>query len=182
MAAHEGLADADELEETKGLDDDDGGGDGVHVALLKLVSKDGQQFMIERQSAMISYLVKTALESDPSAAEVHIPGVEGPILAKIVEYMQQHKGVEPPIIPSPLRSKFMKEVVTDPWDAAFVDQICEHRQHIYDLILAANYMSITPLVHLSCAKVASLIKGQAVENVIPLLSTGPRGSVNEEKQ
>lgn len=34
-----------------------------------------------------------------------MPGVKADILAKVVEFMQHHKGVEPPILEKPLRSK-----------------------------------------------------------------------------
>lgn len=73
--------------------------------------------------------------------------------------MKYHKGEEPPIIPQPLRSKEMKLVCSDENDAAYIDKIAEKKQELYDLILAANYMDIKSLLHLGCAKVASLIKG-----------------------
>ena len=53
----------------------------------------------------------------------------------------------------------MKDVCKDPFDADFIDRIGDNRQALYDLILAANYMDIKALLHLGCAKVASLIKG-----------------------
>lgn len=97
--------------------------------------------------------------------------------------MKHHNGIEPPIVDKPLRSKIMKDVCKDAWDgtssivlllfwlffvhlfmitlsaATFIDSIGEDRQKLYDLILAANYLDIKVLLHLGCAKVASLIKG-----------------------
>jgi hypothetical protein len=55
----------------------------------------------------------------------------------------------------------MKEVVRDEWDAIYIDKIGDNRQQLYDVILAANYMDVKSLLHLGCAKVASLIKGQS---------------------
>ncbi len=86
--------------------------------------------------------------------------------------MEHHQGVEPPIIPKPLRSKEMKQVVTDEWDAKFIDKIGENRKALYDVILAANYMDIKSLLHLGCAKVASLIKGQPLEKIKEILTKG----------
>lgn len=125
--------------------------------------------------AQISTLIKTAVESDDGAAEVAIPGVNGDILDLIVTYMKHHKGTEPPIIDKPLRSKVMKEVCKDPFDATFIDEIGENRQQLYDLILAANYMDVKSLLHLGCAKVASLIKGQPVEKIKDILAQGSKG-------
>lgn len=96
------------------------------------------------------------------------------ILAEIVAYMTHHRGVEPPIVEKPLRSKVMKDVCKDPFDADFIDRIGDNRQALYDLILAANYMDIKSLLHLGCAKVASLIKGQPLEKIKDILSTGTK--------
>ncbi len=143
---------------------------------LKLVAKDKKAFNIkEKKWAFISTLVKTSLENDEAATEVPIPGCTGPILELIVEYLDHHKGVEPPIIEKPLRSKVLKglsscfdskvlifchgiDVCSDKWDAQYIDAIGDNRQNLYDLILAANYCDIKSLLHLSCAKVFSSAK------------------------
>jgi S-phase kinase-associated protein 1 len=153
-----------------GLDDEDGGD-------LKLCSKPGensQDLKIAKKNAFVSVLVKTSIENDQTATEVPLPGVEGPILVLVVAYMNHHKGVEPPIIEKPLRSKIMREVCKDSWDAQYIDDIGVDRQKLYDLILAANYMDIKSLLHLGCAKVASLIKGQPLEKIKDILSTGSK--------
>jgi len=141
---------------------------------LKLVSKDKKEFEVERKHAFVSTLVKTSLDTDAAATEVPIPGVSSAILAEVITYMNHHKGVEPPIVEKPLRSKVMKDVCKDPFDADFIDRIGENRQALYDLILAANYMDIKSLLHLGCAKVASLIKGQPLEKIKDILSTGAK--------
>jgi S-phase kinase-associated protein 1 len=139
---------------------------------LKLVSKDKKEFDVERKYSFVSTLVKTSLDTDPTATEVPIPGVSSAILAEVINYMNHHKGVEPPIVEKPLRSKVMKDVCKDPFDAEFIDRIGDNRQALYDLILAANYMDIKSLLHLGCAKVASLIKGQPLEKIKEILSVG----------
>jgi len=135
---------------------------------------------VEKKWAQVSTLVKTTLEQDTAATEVPIPGVTSPILQKVIEYMTHHKGTEPPIIPKPLRSKEMKQVCSDPWDAQYIDKIGDTRQDLYDLILAANYMDIKSLLHLGCAKVASLIKGQPLEKIKDILAKGTKGEKTED--
>ena len=115
------------------------------------------------------------VESEDGANEVAIPAVEGDILELILRYMKYHKGTEPPIIDKPLRSKVMKEVCKTAFDAEYIEEIGENRQQLYDLILAANYMDVKSLLHLGCAKVASLIKGQPVEKVKDILAQGSKG-------
>lgn len=164
-------------EELGGLDDEDSG-------TLKLTSKPGDNvkvITIEKKNAYISVLVKTSIENDAQATEVPLPGVEGPILELVAEYMNHHQGVEPPIIEKPLRSKIMREVCKDSWDAEYIDSIGADRQKLYDLILAANYMDIKSLLHLGCAKVASLIKGQPLEKIKDILSTGSKKEEKKDK-
>jgi len=153
-----------DAKDIKGLDDDKDA-----TKPLKLTSKDKKEFVVERKQAFISTLVKTSLENDDKAEEVPIPGVSGAILDLVVQYMKEHKGVEPPIIEKPLRSKVMKDVCPHKPDADYIDKIGENRQQLYDLILAANYMDIKSLLHLGCAKVASLIKGQPLEKIKEIL-------------
>ena len=50
----------------------------------------------------------------------------------------------------------MHEVVQD-WYANFVNV---DQELLFELILAANYMDIKPLLDLTCATVASMIKGK----------------------
>lgn len=148
----------------KVLDDDKDSG-----KMIKLVSKEKKEFTLERKYSFISTLVKTSLENDDKAEEVPIPSVSGEILELVVRYMKEHKGVEPPIIEKPLRSKVMADVCSYKWDATYIDKIAENRQTLYDLILAANYMDIKSLLHLGSAKVASLIKGQPLEKIKDIL-------------
>ena len=86
--------------------------------------------------------------------------------------MNHHKGVEPPIVKKPLRSKIMKDVCPDPFDADFIDRIGENRQALYDLIHAAEYLDVNSLLHLGCAKISSFIKGQySKERIGEILAT-----------
>jgi S-phase kinase-associated protein 1 len=141
---------------------------------LKITSKDQKEFVIERKYACHSVLVKTALENDDKADMVPIPGVTGPILDLVVKWLNEHKGVDPPAIEKPLRSKNMADVCQYKWDAEFIDKIGDVRKELYDLVLAANYMDIKPLLHLGCAKIASLIKGQPLEKIKEILDINYR--------
>ena len=64
-------------------------------------------------------------------------------------------------IEKPLKSANMAEVVSE-WDAAFV---AIEQEMLFELILAANYMNIKSLLDLTCAKVASMIKGKTAEEI-----------------
>lgn len=86
---------------------------------------------------------------------IPLPNVKGAILKKVIEYMNRHRDNPMKEIEKPLKSNNMKEVVGE-WDAKFVEV---EQEELFELILAANYMDIKPLLDLTCAKVASMIKG-----------------------
>jgi S-phase kinase-associated protein 1 len=67
----------------------------------------------------------------------------------------------PLYLPQPLKSANMAEVVQD-WYARFV---AVEQETLFELILAANYMDIKPLLDLTCATVASMIKGKTPEEI-----------------
>lgn len=140
--------------------------------VIKLVSKDRREFEVQLSHALISKLVKTAVDTDPETKEVPVPGVHSDALARIVAYMAHHKGVEAPPIEKPLRDRVMRNVVKDVWDADFIDPIADTRQLLYDVILGANYLDINGLLHLGCAKTAALIKGQPLEKIKEVLQKG----------
>ena len=122
----------------------------------------------------MSELVKTMIATDDgdeeggsegsSEAEDHeipLPNVKSEVLGKVIEFCKYH--VEKPMndIEKPLKSAKMSEVV-DAWDAKFVDI---EQELLFELILAANYMDIKPLLDLTCATVASMIKGKTPEEI-----------------
>lgn len=61
----------------------------------------------------------------------------------------------------PLKSANMAEVVQE-WYSQF---ITVDQEMLFELILAANYMDIKPLLDLTCATVASMIKGKSPEEI-----------------
>jgi len=147
--------DAKPESDIKGLDDTS------NVEILKLVSQDEERFSVTRKVALMSELVKTMIENDKEERELPLPNVKGSTLAKVVEYMKYHTETPAKEIEKPLKSSNMAEVVSQ-WDAEFVEV---EQEMLFELILAANYMDIKPLLDLSCAKVASLIKGKTPEQI-----------------
>jgi len=140
----------------KGLDEDEGS------ETLKLESQEKERFSIPKKIAMLSELVKTMAEGDKDEKVIPLPNVKANVLRKVVEYMRYHSEHPPKEIEKPLKSANMAEVVGDQWDSDFVDV---DQELLFELILAANYMDIKPLLDLTCAKVASMIKGKSPEQI-----------------
>ena len=64
-------------------------------------------------------------------------------------------------IGKPLKSSNFGDVVSE-WDAKFVDI---DQEELFEIIMAANYMNIQELLDLTCAKVASMIKGKTSDEI-----------------
>merc|ERR1712098_497232 len=99
--------------------------------------------------------------------KIVIKKVEGPILQLIAKYLQYHNGKVPTEIAKPIRSTKMDVLVEDDWDATFINE--QSKKVIFQIILGANYMHITSLLHLGCAKIATLIKGKSPEEIKKIL-------------
>jgi len=132
-------------------------------------SNNGQkEFTIERKSALMCNLVKSIIEGDADVKKIEIKKVSHDILALIVEYLQHHKGKVPAEIAKPIRSVKMEKIVEDEWDAKFINK--QAKRTIFQIILGANYMDIKSLLHLGCAKIATMIKGKSPEEIKKILS------------
>jgi S-phase kinase-associated protein 1 len=149
--------DAKQQQPVKGLLDDAGDGDNM----LQLVSQEQEKFSLPKKIAIMSELVKTMADGDQSETEIPLPNVKGAVLNKIIVWMKRHGEVPMKEIEKPLKSANMNEVV-EQWDADYVDV---DQELLFELILAANYMDIKPLLDLTCAKVASIIKNKTPEQI-----------------
>jgi len=138
----------------KGLDDD--GDDEITLKAIGDDGKDGKSFSVKKKFCKLSNFVMTILKGDPSATEIEVRQVGSDTLDNIVKYLNEHKGEEPPPLPCPVRSTEMAQIVSVKWDAEFIDAF--DKKAIFEIILGANYMDIKSLLHLGCAKIATLIK------------------------
>jgi len=129
---------------------------------LTLVSSDDKRFEVSMEAALMSKLVRSILEGDSNAKKIPIKKLKGDILGLIVKYMKYHNGKKPEEIAKPLCFE-MKDNVADKWDAEYIDAM--KKETIYQVILGANYMDIPSLLHLGCAKIATVIKGQSLKDI-----------------
>lgn len=137
---------------------------------VKLASVDEQEFTVSIDVAKMSETIKHMVEGmtwqnriecgnlrlpDIGADQtIPLPNVTGKILQKVIAYCQYHLEH-----PTPVSEEKKDEKRTDdisPWDLEFckVDQAT-----LFELILAANYLDIRPLLDLTCKTVANMIKG-----------------------
>ena len=135
----------------------------METTKLVLVSSDNQKLEIDSESAQKSHLLKGLMTDFNSSQEpIPIPDIKADILNKVVEYLTYYKGKNPKDIPKPMPSANLSEII-DEWDVKFINGI--ELDSVFDLINAANYMDIPSLLDLSCAKIASLLKGKTAQEI-----------------
>ncbi|CAG8584496.1 695_t:CDS:2, partial [Paraglomus brasilianum] len=133
---------------------------GADQRMIRLTSSEGTEFLVERVVAEKSVLLKNMLE-DVGESDLAIPlaNVTGPILTKVIEYCTHHRD-DPVVTQEDDGRKSSADI--DDWDKEFckVDQ-----GTLFELILAANYLDIKPLLDLTCKTVANMIRGKTPEEI-----------------
>ena len=132
----------------------------------------------------MSELVKSMMDEDEdddnedAPTEIPLPNVKAAVLRKVIEFCEHHLKEPMTEIEKPLKSQNMADVVQK-WYADFVDL---EQVLLFELILAANYMDIKPLLDLTCATVASMIKGKTPEEIRSTFNITNDFSPEEEAQ
>ncbi len=108
---------------------------------------------------------ETPLNIDKNNNEIVLHSIDGKTLNYIVQFLKEHNGVEPACPEKPVRSKEMSEITTN-WMANFIDNIVKQDiKDLYKVISAANYLYINSLLHICCAKIASMLKGVPIDQI-----------------
>ena len=130
---------------------------------LTCLSGDGEKFTIDEKSAQKSGLLKGLFEDyKEDMEETQVSDISAAILKKVFEYLEHYKESDPKEIPRPLPSANMSEVCGE-WDVKFLSDL--ELDSVFDVINAANYLDIKSLLDLSCAKIASEMKGKTAEEI-----------------
>ena len=67
-------------------------------------------------------------------------------------------------------------------EAWYADYVNVDQETLFEIVMAANYLDIKPLLELSCAKVASMIKGKDVKQIRQFFNIENDFSPEEEQQ
>ena len=144
---------------------------------VKLLCCDGEEVEIDKDVAEKSVLIKGLIDDSPDE-QIPLPNVKRPILEKVIDFCKHIKDHPAPEIEKPLKSVDMASVV-DPW---YADYINLEQEVLFELIMASNYLDIKPLLELSCAKVASLIKNKSIQEIRKFFNIENDFSPEEEQQ
>nr|5AN3_D Chain D, Suppressor Of Kinetochore Protein 1 [Saccharomyces cerevisiae] len=124
-----------------------------------LVSGEGERFTVDKKIAERSLLLKNYLndasgdddDEDDDEIVMPVPNVRSSVLQKVIEWAEHHRDSN---FPDEDDDDSRKSAPVDSWDREFlkVDQ-----EMLYEIILAANYLNIKPLLDAGCKVVAEMI-------------------------
>ena len=155
------------------------------------MSKEGDVHVVPLAVAKMSTLVATTIDDDDDDdddddeddndvdREIPLPNVKDSVLTKVIEYCTHHEKVEAmTLIQTPLKSSKIEDLV-QPWYADFVriDQAL-----LFELVTAANFMDIKPLLDLTCLAVAISIKGKSAGELRTVFNISNEFTPEEESQ
>ncbi|RPB05664.1 E3 ubiquitin ligase SCF complex, Skp subunit [Choiromyces venosus 120613-1] len=146
---------------------------------IKLLSSDQATITVEKSVAERSILIKNMLEDVGEVTEaIPIPNVNENVLKKVIEWCEHHKG-DPPAQADDDSDSRKKSSDIDEWDQKFmqVDQ-----EMLFEIILAANYLDIKPLLDVGCKTVANMIKGKSPEEIRKTFNIQNDFTPEEEEQ
>ncbi|CAH6723103.1 suppressor of kinetochore protein 1 [[Candida] jaroonii] len=129
-----------------------------------LTSSDGEKFPTDPKVAEKSILIKNMIvDLSPDGLEedfeIPVPNVRATVLQKVLDWCEHHKNT---IFPEDEDEDTKKTTPVDEWDRNFlkVDQ-----EMLYEIISAANYLNIKPLLDAGCKTVAEMIRNKSPEEL-----------------
>jgi len=120
-------------------------------------------FELPLAAAHMSSTIKNMLEDLGAEGEgmaIPLNNVRTGILEKVVTYCNYH--TENPVKVSESTETTTRIDEISPWDQQFVEV---DQATLFEMILAANYLDIKPLLDLTCKTVANMIKGKTPEEI-----------------
>lgn len=129
-----------------------------------LISADDERFPVDLVIAQKSVLIKHMIadlmpDGLTEDFEIPTPNARGNVLAKVLEWCEHHRNS---VFSEDDDEDTRKSTPVEEWDRTFlkVDQ-----EMLYEIISAANYLNIKPLMDSGCKVVAEMIKGKSPEEL-----------------
>ncbi|KAJ3122682.1 hypothetical protein HK098_002553 [Nowakowskiella sp. JEL0407] len=147
---------------------------------IVIICNDAQEFTIPIELVRQSVLLQTMLEDfheEDDEPRIPLPNVSGPVFALVLEYLSHHVWDDPPPPEEDSRPKSSDDI--EEWDRQFINV---DQESLFEIILAANYLDIKPLLDLGCKTVANMIKGRTVEEIRRTFSIVDDFTPEEEEQ
>ncbi|RDW57732.1 hypothetical protein BP5796_12533 [Coleophoma crateriformis] len=161
----------------------------THPTKIKLLTQDLTVVEVEQRVAEHSVLIKHLCtffgEKIVSRHYIPLPGVNEVVLRKVLEWCNHYKS-DDHLTSTRHYNGWDEDFVNarektnvSEWDQKFV-QI--DQEMLFEIILAANYLDIKPLLDLACLTVANMIKGKSADEIRETFNITNDFTPEEEEQ
>jgi S-phase kinase-associated protein 1 len=108
-------------------------------------------------------------------SDIPIPNIKGLIMKKVVEFCQHHP--DTPLNPTDEQQLEMRTKPLEGWDQDFVRVPLAT---LFEMILAANFLDLKPMLDVTCKAVSEMIKGKSPEDIKKIF--GVEGDFTQEEK
>jgi S-phase kinase-associated protein 1 len=150
--------------------------------LIRLSSADNEEFEVPLEIACMAATIKNLVDDIGADAEapIPVPNVSSRILKMVLTYCSYHYEHPVPQAPEdPTRAESRRTDDIIPWDKTFCDV---DQATLFELVLAANFLDIRPLLDLTCKTIANMIKGKTPEQIRQTFNIKNDFTPEEEEQ
>ena len=130
---------------------------------VTIVSESGDKRVIESDILKLSVTITNLIEDAGIDNDIPLGNVDTDTLDKLVEYLTYHHAN--PNEHTDYEGKGLDEI--GEWDLKYCESM--NNAILFKVILAANYLDINPLLHLTCKTVAKMIKGKKPSEIKEIL-------------
>ncbi len=139
---------------------------------IQIVTKNGDKHCVPLNIALQIGIIRNLMDDSDSESdddsverEIPIPTIPTLLFEKILEYLVLHQNNPAPKIVKPIIGDNLNAVVNDS-DQGFINNLpLNGDANVFDILEAANFLEIPPLVDLCLAKIAIAVRGKTLEKV-----------------
>lgn len=127
-----------------------------------------------RMSGTIANMLDDIDDEDVESA-IPIPNIKGEIMEKVIAFCKQHP--DAPLNPTEEQQLEMRTKPLEGWDLEFVNVALAQ---LFEMILAANFLDLKPMLDITCKAVAEMIKGKTPDEIKKVF--GVEGDFTDEEK
>ncbi|GJJ06787.1 hypothetical protein Clacol_000983 [Clathrus columnatus] len=139
--------------------------------MVTLETSDKVQFTVDKEVAERSTLIRNLIaDVGESDQPIPLPNITTHVLKKVLEYCEHHRGDPLPDGEADHKGdNVVRQKNTDmsEWDQEYINV---DQEMIFEIILAANYLDIGPLLDVGCKAVANMIRGKKPDEIRKLFN------------
>ena len=137
---------------------------------IKIISSESEEFILKENLYKHSkYLNDLFISSQEISSEneetftINLENITSQVVSKIIDFLEKYDNSPFNKIEKPLRSDDLSYCVSQEY-LDFLDSMGD-MELLFEVIKAANFLEIESLLDLTCAKVATMLKGKSVEEI-----------------